>query len=116
MSDNETNDRWEEIREIWQDPDNRFFYRMLGGFVLVGLGVWIGWQLFAEDHLGYASDVFTTIWSIVVTVLIIDALNRRRDERTEKKRLIRQMRSRVNDIAIAAIEELSESNALFDGS
>src|SRR5215212_3234388 len=105
MRDDDTKDRWEEIRDLWKDQDNRFFYRMLGGFLLVGIGVWIGWNLFAEDRLGYVSDVFTTVWSIVATVLIIDALNRRRDERSEKKRLIRQMRSRVNDYAIAAIEE-----------
>lgn len=58
----------------------------------------------------FYANVSTTLVGIALTVLIIDALNRRRDDRLEKRRLIRDMGCGDNGIALRAVVEITESN------
>ena len=102
-------DRWTEIRKIHIESADA--YRILGGIVLVGLGIWIGSLIFAGDN-GYGTNLYTELISIGVTVFILDFLNRRRDERRRiedlKERLLRDIRSSENSVAKQAAHELRE--------
>jgi membrane protein implicated in regulation of membrane protease activity len=54
--------------------------------------------------------------SIAVTVMILDRLIQRRETRRDKERLIRQMGSKDNNLALQAVEELRAQGWLYDGS
>jgi hypothetical protein len=81
----ETQDRWTEIRGIHKQY--RTLYEVLGGFTGIALLVFIGFTIFAQDQPGFAANVYTetisAIASIIVTVLILD---RRAEQREEKRR------------------------------
>ncbi len=68
----------------------------------------------------FYSNASTEAISIAITVLVIDQLNRRREERLEKaslkERLIRELGSISHDVAIHAAEELHAYGWLRDGS
>jgi hypothetical protein len=74
------------------------------------------WHTFLGDFYANVSSEFA---SIAITVLIIDALNRRRDERSEIRRereqLIRRLGSTVNQVAKTASEDLRARGWLTDG-
>ncbi len=67
----------------------------------------------------YYANASTELTSIAITVLLIDNLNRRRDERVsrqhELEQLRRQLGSRVNEVASHAAEELRAEGWLTDG-
>jgi uncharacterized protein YjbI with pentapeptide repeats len=67
----------------------------------------------------FYANVTSELLGIAVTVLIIDSLNRRREQRTEEQRerddLIRQFGSRVNEAAVRASEMLRARGWLLDG-
>ena len=126
-------DRWETIKKLWHDE--KFVYQILGGLVLVGIGVWIGLRLFGGDP-GYATNLYTEVLSISMTVLVVDLLARRREEQREearfkqreearlkqredvwlKRNLIVPMGSQVTDTAVSAANELLVRGWLVDGS
>lgn len=58
----------------------------------------------------FYSNASTTLISIALTVLTIDALNHRHDERLDKIRLIRDIACGDNGIAVRAIVEIVERN------
>src|SRR5262245_28565256 len=95
--------RWNEIRGI--HTSYTLFYRVS----LVGIGILIGWLLFA-DKQAYLTNVFTEAIGVIGTFFVLDWWTRRRDnERDEyqlRQRLIIQMRSRDNAIALQALEEI----------
>ncbi len=99
--------RWDEIRRIHFESATA--YRILGGLVLVGIGVWLGANLFAGDA-GYGTNLYTEFISIAVTVFIIDILNRRRDERRReqelREQLVLDLHSPNNSTAIEAIHKM----------
>lgn len=101
--------REHEIVDLWRQY--RFFYQILGGLLLVGLGVWIGSLLFSGDE-GYSTNLYTEVLSIGVTVFVLDLLARHREEQRQehelKLKLIREAASQVNDIANHAVEELRQ--------
>lgn len=111
MSDE--NSRWDEIRRI--HIESKRAYRILGGLVLVGLGVWLGANLFAGDS-GYATNLYTELISIGITVFIIDILNSRRNEQLReeisKKQLVREVKSPDNATARNAVHELRDQGWL----
>src|SRR5262245_6868247 len=80
---------WEQTKAIWRDKDNRFFYRILGGVALVGIGVVIGFGLFQtkEDRSSYVINAFTSVLSISITVFVLDLLAQRREEKREEREL-----------------------------
>jgi|YNPNPStandDraft_1061719.scaffolds.fasta_scaffold29352_2 hypothetical protein len=88
---------------------------------VIGLGIAV---LGAMYRGSFAHDLIVTLFpnfgaglvDITITVLIIDWLYERRDQQRERDRLIRQMRSRDNGIALQAVEELRASGWLEDSS
>ena len=111
----EEKSRWEEIRKIQNESATA--YRILGGIALVGIGVLIGANLFADDKDGYSLNVYTEALGVVATVLIVDTLYRYRDERRRerelKDRLLREVRSPDNATARNAIHEIREHDWLI---
>jgi uncharacterized protein YjbI with pentapeptide repeats len=67
----------------------------------------------------FYANVSSELASIAITVLIIDGLNRRRDQRaaeiTQREQLMRQLGSNVNEVARRAAEELRAHGWLTDG-
>ena len=106
--------RWDEIRKI--QIESASAYRILGGLVLVGFGVWLGANLFAGDA-GYGTNLYTEFISIAVTVLFIDNLNRRRDDRRRKQelaeRLLREARSPDTATAQNAFHQMKDLELIY---
>lgn len=100
------------------------------GVVLMSLSVLVGIAGYRAAHpdsfdLGlllydYYANASTELASIAITVLLIDALSRRREARVsrqnELERLSRQLGSGVNEVAKRAAEELRDEGWLTDGS
>lgn len=103
-------DEQQEIRKQY-----RFSLQLFYGVVLVGVGIWIGSRLFADDG-GYVTNLYTEFISIGVTVFILDLLARRRQNRYELNRLIDRVRSENTLIAAMACEELVNTGRAHDGS
>lgn len=105
-------ERRNEIREIHRTYKS--FYVVTSIAVALGVVIFIGAAVFAEDAIGYAMNLVTEGFgvavSVVITVFVIDRIyDRRAEERqTEelKRRLVREAGSRSNDLAIVAIDEL----------
>lgn len=88
-------------------------YFIAASVLLVGLGIIMGALLFGQnnDHaIDYFSNVYLTIISTAFTVIVIDRLNRRRDEgraeRELKAQLLRDASSISNETAKNAIHQL----------
>lgn len=88
------------------------------------LGVWGHVQDYGTFKLGellhdFYANTSSELFSIVITVVIIDRLAQRRQKREEeatiKERLIRELGSQAHDIAITAAEELDSRGWLCDG-
>ena len=113
--------RQKEIREIHKK--HRLFYELLGGFVLLIIGIFIGAMFFGGENRDYWMNLFTegigVLASIGFTVFIIDRLNAKRDRERQtqdlKDRLVREAGSRSNDIAISAVEQLRAKDWLIIG-
>lgn len=69
-------------------------------------------QAFRDLYANIGTDFIT----IALTVLLIDRLNRRREARQFRERLIREMGSRDNGTALRAVDELRARGWLADGS
>lgn len=93
--------RQTEIRTI----HHRFaqVYKIGGGLFLVLIGVWIGSLLFTE---GYATNIYTEMLSIFVTILVLDRLNEWRNTQQLKRQLTREASSRDNSTALNAVDWL----------
>lgn len=95
------------------------------GLLVLGLVV-LGWH--GDEHRWHPSlflqrfysNAGTDMFSIAVTVLIIDQLyatrQRQESQRELKERLIRDMGSQVRDVAVHAADELGYHGWLYDGS
>lgn len=109
-------ERLAEIRTIWKQ--NQWLY-VVAGFLLGVL-----FQPFlssvSTDVNAFLQDIVPEAVGIVFTVLIIDRLYQRREQEREKRelkvRLLRELGSRVNEVAKRASEELREQGWLMDGS
>lgn len=106
-------ERQRELERIKQDYPRSYW--IIAGLGLVGLGVLIGFALFADTE-GYATNLFTEVLSILITVLILDIRAEMLADRQLKAQLIREMGSRDNGIALRAVEELGARGWLTDGS
>lgn len=108
------------MRKVNLDPPRILAFILF----LVGVAILVfGYQFMHPDGFTwktFASDLYANVGidfvSIGITVLGIDVLNQRREARLEKKRLIREMSSRDNGIALRAVNELRENGFLSDGS
>ena len=109
----EEKSRWEEIRQIWVESATA--YRILGAIGLVVFGALLGKNLF-ENDAGYNINLYTellgVVLSVVMTVFVIDVMNRRRDERRRqeelKKSLLLEVRSPDALEARKAIHRLNQ--------
>ena len=104
---------------------NRLTPRMAAfGLLVAGIAILIlGYRYQHPEGLSWSAltaDLYANVGidfvSIAITVLGIDALNQRREARLEKRRLIREMGSRDNGIALRAVQELRGQGYLSDGS
>lgn len=118
--------RWDRFREGAARIFTRIFtvFNVGIGLLLISFAVGIfgytqthdtpfNWRDFWTD---YYANISAEFGSVAITVLIIDSLNRRRQKEEEKQRLIRQMGSKENGLALQAVEELRVMGALKDGS
>ena len=72
---------------------------------------------FASELIdAFYANVGAELVSIAITVIVIDALYERRETTREKQRLLRQMSSRNNGLAVHAVDELRAHKWLTDGS
>ncbi len=108
--------RSDEIKAIHHEY--KFFYQVLGGSLLVAMGILIGAIAFSSelDRSAYFINLYTSLLSILVTVFVIDFLNRRREEHRERRQLqeqlIRDAGSTSNEIAKNAIHQLAKQGWL----
>lgn len=80
---------------------------ILGGF-FVGIKLFGPGGLLIKQDTGYYANTFTDVLSIGVTVLLIDRLNRRRDERELQKQFVRDIRTKVPDVVRNALHQMRE--------
>jgi hypothetical protein len=105
-----TDDHYNRMTEI-KDVHHRFadVYKIGRGIMLVLVGVWFGALLFTD---GYATNLYTEVLSIVVTVLVLDRLQERRNTEQRKEILRREAGSRDNSTALNAMDWLRAENWL----
>lgn len=110
------NDRWKAITEIWG------WWRWLlsdttiqdGIAIIAVLGLVGRFILFPSDA-GYITNLYTEVISIAITVLVLDRLNQRRQDKIRKEELIFQMGSGENVTARRAARMLHHKGWLTDG-
>lgn len=103
---------------------NRVGLLLLTLAIVSGVGGYLQQHPEGFDLAAFVADFYanvsTELTSIAITVLIIDALNRRRErlqgERDQRAQLIRELGSSVNEVAKHAAEELRARGWLTDGS
>lgn len=104
----------ERIRREYPD-----LYYYVAGVALVVVLMLVGYVLF-PDRDGYLTNLFTEAASVAVTLIILNRMAERREERRFlrqlKQDLIYRMGSQVNSEAIRAVEELRRHGWLLDGS
>jgi uncharacterized protein YjbI with pentapeptide repeats len=101
--------RWQEIVAIWQKE------QWLYGFVGVLAGFIVG--IAASGVLGkFVTWFWDGFWSealgIAITVIVLDRLNRLRAREEYKLTLFRQSKSRSNDVALEALDQIQHENWL----
>ena len=104
--------RADEIKAIHREY--KTFYQIAVRVFLVGIGVLIGIIWFSSDldRSAYIVNLFTTFLGTLATVLVIDFLNRRRDDQRElrqlQEQLVRDAGSTSNEIAKNAVHQLQK--------
>jgi hypothetical protein len=108
------------LRHIdWLPPGNAAFVLLVLGVIVIVAG-------YGNQHpegldlktviTDFYTNVGTELLSIAVTVLVIDALGARREASAERRRLVREMGSFDNGIALRAIREIRAHGYHADGS
>lgn len=110
----ETKNHEQEIQDILKTYP--LTYTLAVAFVFIVISILIGNSLFgkggllAEGDNGYAANVYTDVISVLVTVFVIDRLNRRRDEQRDlrqlQEQLVRDASSMSNEVAKNAVHQL----------
>jgi uncharacterized protein YjbI with pentapeptide repeats len=100
-----TSNRWQIITNIWQKE------QWLYGFVGALAGFIFG--IAASGKLGnivnwFASGFWNEALSIAITVIVLDRLNALRMLDERKQALFQQLKSRSNDLAIDALEQIQQ--------
>ncbi|MDX1993976.1 MAG: pentapeptide repeat-containing protein [bacterium] len=89
---------------------DRAFYQLFGGAVLILIGIGIGAVLFSSDG-GYTTNLYTEGISVALTIFVLNIMAERRENRRRieelKAQLVREAGSRVNDVALNAVEEIA---------
>lgn len=103
--------RAEEIQQIRRDYPG--MYRIAGGILLIISGVIIGPELLRAligTAEGYGTNIYTELLSVIGTILVLDFLQERREERREiiahQERLVRDVSSPIHATAISALNNI----------
>lgn len=80
-ADTKLEDRWKTIRTVRKT--HYLASQLAGALLILGLGILIGSQWFGGE--AYQANMFTEVLSIVVTVAILDTLNRYRSEKRSER-------------------------------
>ncbi len=98
--------RQEEIKAI-HSKYPRFNFITLG-IVVLSIGVLIGFYLVDSNFLegDYSTGLYTEFISIIITIVVLDQINDYRDAQRRKKALFRQVKSRSNDFAVDALDQI----------
>jgi uncharacterized protein YjbI with pentapeptide repeats len=106
----------QERQAILKQYPQTYFAAAAALFIVIG--ILIGNALFGKGGLltasdnGYLTNVFTEVASVLVTVIVIDRLNRRRDQQREerelKAQLVRDASSTSNEVAKNAVHQLNK--------
>jgi len=84
----------------------------VGGYFYLYGTTWLPFQIIRDFYANFSTELI----SIALTVLIIDYLNRRRQDQQLKAQLIREMGSGDNGFALRAVAELMARGWASDGS
>lgn len=103
-------------KSTFNREQQQVFNRLLFAFILLAIGILIGWVIFSNNIDGYNVNLYTNLLSIGLTVGIIEYLNQHRAKKQLKAQLIREMASADNGIALRAVRELSDQGWIKDGS
>ncbi|RJP52207.1 MAG: pentapeptide repeat-containing protein [Anaerolineaceae bacterium] len=111
---------WYRVKHYqWLTTFNAAILILFIGIIVIAKGFAIqypdGFNLkqFINDFYANAG---TELISIAITVLIIDTLNRRQADKFEKRRLLRELSSSHNEIALRALKEIMANGYHVDGS
>lgn len=109
--------QWTRIQNIWKEYVVEYRLIFIVFFLLIGLWAFgrNGLNLL-PDMLGYVTNVFTELLSIVATVLVLDRIYARRQADQELTRLKALLGSNESVVTKIAVAELSARGWLFDGS
>lgn len=102
--------RNDEIREI--QKEYRWFYDLILGAIVLGIGVWIGASKFNEGS-GYGVNLFTELLGISGTVLIINQIYERRDREREKGARQREEERQTNELKRRLVDEVASGSNDF---
>jgi uncharacterized protein YjbI with pentapeptide repeats len=99
---------WEDRIENGRRIRRRYkdFYIVGGGLLIVCLGLWAGWHLFAQIRGDYQVNVWTSLIDFVLTVVVINQLNEVRAKKQLREQLMRELGSSDNALALRALREL----------
>lgn len=93
--------------------DNVWLYLVVGGMFGTLIPSFI--QIIGADIDNFLQNLVPEFFGLAFTVLIIDALDRNRENRLIKEQLLRQLHSYYNPVALQSIEELRILGYLADG-
>ena len=111
------------VKRIW----NIVYYRLspISGVVFLVIGISIGFYgfshlypagwIFENFARDFYANISTELISIAITVVIIDSLNKLRQDKQFKDELIRDMGGSANEFALRAVRELAHHKWLYDG-
>lgn len=93
--------------------DNEWLYFVVG--LMGGLLIPQMFQLINTQTAEFLQSLVPEALGIAFTIVILDRLDQRREDRMLKERLLRQIHSRYNPMALAGIEELRMMGFLESG-
>jgi hypothetical protein len=112
MAQRQSKSRLAAIRKFL--GNNAWLYLFVGGFFGMQIPSFI--KILGTDIDGFLENLVPEFFGLAFTVLIIDTLDRNRENRLIKEQLLRQVHSYYNSFALQAIEELRVLGYLADGS
>jgi hypothetical protein len=104
--------RFARVREFLDN--NVWLYLVVGA--MFGMLIPSFVKILGTDLNTFLEDLVPEFFGLAFTVLIIDSLDRHREDRLIKEQLLRQLHSYYNSFALQAIEELRVLGYLSDGS
>ncbi|MGB7337529.1 MAG: pentapeptide repeat-containing protein [Phototrophicaceae bacterium] len=115
MAQTTLDERFAQNRKAWTfSPIQTFGIFLLTIAAIIALwGYWSEHETFTMANLlaDFYANVSSELASVVITILVLDRLNERRAKDDRKLELFRKAKSRANDTAIEAVEQIRYENA-----